>query len=215
MPIIVSDPAASDPASYTDLQTEVLAWLQRANVSFNGTEYVTDFILKGEKYIFRHARTRDMEAALSVAIASGVMALPADFVALKYAYIDGTPVQPLQMRSASWIVNKYPTRSSEDKPLYCAIDGSNLIFGPYPDSTYTVKGTYYKRLASISSSANALFTANPDLYLFAALAEAKAFMKDDTHIQLWTSKRDQILADVNAEDKIATYSGGPLSMTVG
>ena len=62
------------------------------------------------------------------------------------------------------------------------------------------------------SSANALYLANPDLYLFSALAEAEPFLKNDKRISLWMAKRDAILMDVNGEDDKARFSGGPLAM---
>jgi len=197
-------------STLTELKTAITNWAKRDDLS----SYLDDLILMGEKWIFRHARTRDMEEPLSVTISSGVAALPADFVALKHAYIDGTPIEPLQAKASSWIYTRYPTRSSESKPKYIAVEGSNFIFGPYPDSAYTVAGEYYKRLTSVISSANALFTANPDLYLFAALSELEAFKKDDKRVELWMAKRNAILADVNNEDRAAEFSGGPLTMYV-
>ena len=194
--------------TYAELKTAVANWLHRADL----TNYVDDLILMGEKYVFRHARTRDMETSLSVVMSSGAAAIPTDFVELKHARIDGSPTTSLQPKSADWIMLRYPLRSAESKPKFIGVDGSNFIFGPYPDSDYTVKGTYYKRLSAVSVSANALFLANPDLYLFAALAEAAPFLKGDARVPLWEGKRDRILSDVNGEDQNARYSGGPLSM---
>ena len=195
-------------STYAELQTAVGNWLKRSDL----TSSIPDLIMLGEKWIFRHARTRDMETAFSVTISSGVAALPSDYVAMKQAYIDGTPITNLQPKAASWILLRYPSRQAADIPKFFAQDGSNLIFGPYPASAYTVKGTYYKRLTSVQSSANALFVANPDLYLFAALAEAELFIKNDKRTAIWTAKRDEILRDVNGEDKAAMFSGGPLAM---
>lgn len=201
----------SSPPTYAELKTAVASWLKRSDL----TSYADDLILMGEKYIFRKARTADMEAALSVTIASGVAAVPADYVALKHAYIDGTPVGTVQMKSPGWIYENYPVRSSEGKPKFMAREASNFIFGPYPDSGYTLKGLYYKRLTAANASANALFTSNPDLYLFAALAESVLFLKDDKRVAIWTAKRDQILNDINNEDKEAAYGNAPLSMVAG
>ena len=92
------------------------------------------------------------------------------------------------------------------------MDGSSFVFGPYPSSDYTIKGIYYKRLTAVATTANALFLANPDLYLFAALTEAAPFLKNDARIPVWESKRDRILMDVNGEDQNARFSGGALSM---
>jgi hypothetical protein len=156
-----------------------------------------------------------METAYSDTISSGVIAVPSTFVAWKHVYIDGTPITTLQAKAASWLYTRYPTRSSEGKPKFIARDAGNFVFGPYPDSAYTMKGTYYARLTSILTSANALFTQNPDLYLFAALAELEAFKKDDKRVELWMTKRNQILSDVNGEDRAEEFSGGPLTMVAG
>lgn len=180
--------------TYAELQTAVANWTKRSDL----TSYAPDLIMLGEKWIFRHARTRDMEASLSVSISNGAAALPSDFVSLKNARISGTPTTELKIRPASWIYSQYPDRSGSNKPLFVAVEGSNLIFGPSAGA-YTVEGTYYKRLDAISSSANALFTKNPDLYLFATLAETEVFLKNDPRVALWVAKRDEILRDVNNE----------------
>jgi len=180
--------------NYAELQTAVSNWIARSDIS----TYAPDLIMLGEKWIFRHARTRDMESALSVTISSGVAAVPTNFVALKHARISGSPSRELKIRPASWIYSQYPNRSAGECPSFIAVEGGNFVFGPAAGD-YTINGTYYARLASIASSVNALFTANPDLYLFSALAEAEAFIKNDPRVVLWTAKRDSILRDVNNE----------------
>jgi hypothetical protein len=194
-----------------ELETAVGNWLHRSDL----TAIIPDLVMLGEKRIFREVRTRDMESALSVTIASGVAALPADFVELKHAYIDGTPIRTLEIRPADWIYKKFTTRSSDSKPNTVAVEGSNLIFGPYPDSAYTVKGIYYKRLTAVSSSANALFTKNPDLYLWAALAEAAPYLKNDARALVWVAKYDAAIKAINEEDKRSVNHGGQLSMRAG
>jgi hypothetical protein len=145
-------------STFTQLSTSVSNWLHRADL----TAVVEDFIMAGEWKINRLLRIRAMEADLSVAIASGVAALPSDYVQLKFAYISGTPTQPLQRKTAQWIGENYPTRSSSGKPLYIGRQGSNFVFGPYPDSSYTVAGVYYKRLDPLSGANETnWFTAKP------------------------------------------------------
>jgi hypothetical protein len=169
----------------------------------------------GEKRIFREARTRDMETALSSAISSGTIALPANYVGLRFAYVDGSPTQKLERRQAEWIYQAFPNRSSEGKPQFIAREKTNFIFGPYPDSGYTVKGIYYVRLSALgSSNTNALFDANPDLYLFGCLAESEPILGRDPRVQLWEAKYQRILAEVNGEDKDEDRSGGGLQMRV-
>jgi len=167
-----------------------------------------------EERIFRTVRASEMETALSETIAAGVVAVPSGYIAMKSVYLDGTPTTKLKRATVAQIYENYPTRSSDSKPKYIAREGSNFIFGPYPDSAYTVKGIYYARLTSIATSANALFTANPDLYLMASLCEAAPYMKDDKRIQIWEGKFAQIKADIESENDEEERSGGGMSVRV-
>jgi hypothetical protein len=182
-------------STLAELKTALNNWTKRGDLA----SYAEDLILMGEKWIFRNVRAREMEdSALSVATASGVATIPTDFVGLKHARISGSPSTPLKIMPATWIYSTYPNRSAGGLPSYIGVDATNFIFGPSAGS-YTVNGTYYKRLTSIITSANTLFTTNPDLYLFAALAETEAFLKNDKRVGLWMAKRDQIKNDINKE----------------
>jgi len=195
--------------TYSALQNQVKSFLHRANIlDAVSSDNVPNLILYGEQWIFRMARTPEMESALSVAMSAGSAAVPSDYIALKHARIDGTPSRALRMRPSQWILERYPLRSSDQKPSFMGRDGASFIFGPYPDSDYTVLGIYYARPTSVASSDNSLFTANPDLYLFAALAEAEAFVKNDKRVAMWVAKRNQILHDVNGAAKEGGYDTG-------
>ena len=195
-------------STYADLQSAIATWTKRADMS----TYAADLITVAEGRIFKELRCKEMEAALNVTISSGVATIPTDYAELKYAYIDGTPTVMLQRKDPSWIYLNYPLRSAQGKPKFVARDVGSFIFGPYPDSGYTVKGTYYKKLASISSSANDLFTNNPDIYLAASLAEAFRFLRNDKLMKYWDDRYLAIKSEVSAQDKAERISGGPLTM---
>jgi len=199
-------------ATYTDLKTAVANWLHRSDL----TTYVPDFIALGETRVYRELRIRAMEVALSQAIASGVIAIPSAYVELKHAYVDGSPVQILTRKNAAWIHENYPTRSSDGKPKFIASDAGNFIFGPFPDSTYTVKGTYYSRLTALSDSntTNWFTTNSPGILLFAALSEAEPFLRNDPRIELWQAKYDQEKDGIMREERDEQFSGSPLTMSV-
>jgi hypothetical protein len=178
------------------------------------TSSIDDLVTLGESRIFREARTKDTEAPFSTAIASGVIAVPSDYIAAKYFYVDGNPTQFLEPRSAVWIYENYPYRAPEDKPKTFARETTNFIFGPYPDSTYTIKGVYYKRLAALSSGVHNLFLNNPDLYLFACLAEAEVLIGKDSRIPLWEAKYQRILLSANSLDANSEMASGSLRIRV-
>ena len=202
--------------TYVDLKTAVSRWVgggDDATVTGLGiSSTIDDLITVAENRIFRETRTKDTEAAFSTAIASGVISVPSDYIATKFFYVDSSPTKVLEPKPVEWIYTNYPSRSSEGEPLYFAREGANFIFGPYPDSTYTIKGIYWKRLGAVSSSAHNLYTNNPDLYLFACLAEAEILIGKDSRIPLWEAKYKKILSDVNGMSQVAEYSGASLRM---
>ena len=202
-------------SDYTSFRTTVATWLD-IGVSDVSASLTGDLITVAEDRIFREARTRDMETSISTSIASGLIAVPSGYVAMKFLYANTSPVQRLERRSAEWIYDNYPTRSADGIPVYFARDATNFIFGPFPDSAYTVNGVYYKKLAAITGVAlNALFVTNPYLYLFACLAEAETLIGRDERIPIWEAKYGKILASVNGMDKAEDQSGSALQMRVG
>ena len=201
-------------ANYTAFTASLSSWMD-IGVSDIGASLYADLVTVAEKRIFREARTRDMEESFSTVIAAGTIGVPSGYLELKSAYIDSTPIQPLERRKAEWIYAEYPNRSSEGVPHYIARDGTTFIFGPYPDSAYTVKGVRYTQPTAISgASLSSFFTNNPDLYLFACLAESEILLGRDERIAVWEAKYQKILAQVNGLDDREDQSGSNLQMRV-
>lgn len=195
-------------STYAELQTAVANWLHRSDL----TALIPDFILLGEKRLLRDLRCKEMETALSVTIASGVAALPSDYIELKNAYVDGSPTQNLERTSVVDIYHNYPTRSSDKKPTRIAREGSNFIFGPYPDSAYTIKGIYYAYPTTIQTSDNAVFTAHPDIYLWAALIEAEPYILNDPRLPVWEAKYQNSVYNINNIVASEEFSGSGISV---
>lgn len=198
-------------ANYSDLKAAVARWMKRTDL----TEFIPDFIAMGEARIYRDLRIRAMETALEATIAGGVIAVPDGYVELKNARIDTSPVHTLVRKDAEWMYANYPMRVGDGTPKFIAREANSFIFGPYPDSGYTVKGAYYRRLDPLSDdNTDNWFTDNaPDLLLFAALCETEPFMKNDARVQLWEAKYGSVADAVQKEDDREAFSGSPLSMT--
>jgi hypothetical protein len=195
--------------SYNELKSEVANIARRGDLATD----VNTLIMLGEKRIQREVRTPDMETAYTGTIASGVIAVPTDFLEWKAVYIDSNGSNVLEPKEWEWVLKHYPTRSADGMPKFIARNASNFEFGPYPVSNYAVKGTYYKRLTTVSSSWNALATANPDLYVYAALSAVSAFVKDEARIPVWESAYQMTRDALNGEGIKQTTSGGPLRVT--
>lgn len=203
-------------ASYTDFGASLAGWLLDSDSATStdiGVSLVSDLITVGESRIFREARNVDMETSFGDTITAGLLALPASYLALKSAYVDTSPQQSLERRPAEWIRMTYPQTSSSGIPKFIARYGQNFIFGPYPDSAYTVNGIYYKRPTAISGSAlNTLFVNQPDLYLYACLSQAAIVTGANPKIPLWEAAYLKILAAVNGADRAEDSSGSTLQM---
>jgi hypothetical protein len=190
--------------SYTAFRTNVSTWLDVSDIP---SAVLDDLITTAEKRIYREVKAREMETAIASTISSGAVTVPSDYGQMKYAYLDGTPTKPLERRSAEWIYNEYKTRSSDAKPKYFAREGGSFIFGPYPDSGYVMKGIYYKKFQAISTALNDLFNNNPDLFLWAALAESEPIIGRDKRVGLWESKYQNAKNGVNREHENEDMSG--------
>jgi len=193
-------------SNYTTMITDIINWTNNDEIT---TAVAASLVRYAEAKIYRQCRVRSMEATISVSIASGAAALPADFIEMKSARIAGSPDQPLGVIDDEQMYRRYPTRSAETKPKFCAVEGDNLIFGPYPDSTYTVKGMYYKRLTALSASNTTNFFTGDgaDALFFKALAEAEPFLGNDQRIALWETKANMAIQEINKEYKKSRYAG--------
>jgi len=197
--------------SFTTIETAIANWLDRSDLA----GVIPAFIASAEARMYRDLRVAAMETAISETITAGVVAVPDGYLEMKHLYINGAPVQKLQRKTAEWIYTNYPSRAADAKPLFFAREAGNFIFGPYSDSTYTVKGVYYKRLTalSVSNETNWFTTNAPDLILFAALAEAEPYLGNDPRFVLWQSKYDTVRAAVQKQDTAEEFSGSILQVT--
>lgn len=195
--------------NYSTLQDSIAGFLHRSDM----TDIIKELISDAEFRIANELRVRAMEASYSQAIASGTVTLPTGFLEWKHLYVDGSAAQKLERRDAEWIYTNFPTRSSNGKPLYFAQEADALIFGPYPDSTYTVKGVYYKKLDALSDSntSNWFITNAPDLLRYGALCEAAPYMQDDARISVWEQKYAQVKQRIERTEKREKVSGSILT----
>lgn len=219
MPIILpgveegGDDTLPTVTDYASLKGSIAGWLHRSDL----TDNIPEFVQMGENRIYRDLRVRQMEAALSATISAGVIAAPTGYLEMKFAYVNASPVQRLERKDAEWIYRNYPTRSAEGIPKFFAREAGNFIFGPYPDSAYTVSGLYYRRLEALSgtNTTNWLIEDVPDMLIFASLCEAAPWMRNDERIAVWEQKYKQIKDRVQTNDEQEEFSGSPISVTRG
>jgi hypothetical protein len=207
---------------YASFRSFVGVWLDVSGLA-SGT--LDSIISNAEKRIERGdgtpqepgLRVREMETAFSWTITgSGTISVPSDFIELKSARIDASPAVFLEKKSVDYVYKKYPYRdSNQGTPVVIAREAGNFIFGPSPDSTYTVKGVFYKRRTSMPSAGtvNGVFTAYPDLYLKAAVLEGEKFVGRDQRTAVWEPDFKRQLQSANKQNETEEYSGSSLRVT--
>ena len=193
-------------STYAELQTACANWLDRSDL----TSRIPEFISLAEARIARKLRIREMETESDVSLVAGTRtaALPTGFREVRRVYLNSSPVRELAYMSPQDYWARHASVAN-GMPVVFTIEGTNFLFGPIPESSYTAKVLHYKALDALSSSAHAVFTANPDAYLYGALLAAEPFLRNDKRIGVWKGLFDEALMELEAQN---ARHPGPLVM---
>ena len=202
-------------SNYADFRTRVQTLLDGDDISQSdlSTTVLDTIISAGEQRIYRVLRSSAQDSALSIAVSANVATLPADFLELR-----GSPYVATNMPAiyAPWeaIQQKIQTGTQNAAhPVYYSFEGDSMIFYPV-QSGVTVTGRYYKRFADISTGLNALFTRHPDIFLYAALAEAGLHLGDQGRLQLYETKLSGLVADANEQETRRITRGSKMTTRI-
>jgi hypothetical protein len=90
-----------------------------------------------------------------------------------------------------------------------AAQGAFLYLWPEPptDSTLSVDFEYIRDLDPITTNAvGGLFLRHPDLYLYGTLVESAPYLQHDERLQLWESRFNQAVKEINIERERAQFA---------
>ena len=194
-------------STYSELLTAAGNWL-RADL----TARIPEFVTLAQARINRQVRVSAMETkTTSFTINAEYVNVPADFLEAQHFYLtSSSPRLALQVMSAEQMTDDYTTSG---KPKYFCVVGSQFRFSPVPDASYTATLIYYAKpatLAATTQETNSLFPANADLYLYATLLEAEAYIHNDGRLAVWKSAYDDALYHLNKASNTARYAGGSM-----
>jgi hypothetical protein len=193
-------------STYAELQTAVSNWLDRSDL----TSRIPEFITLAEGRIARKLRIREMETESDVTLVAGTRtaAVPTGFREVRRVYINSTPVRELEYISPQDYWSRYMSTNT-GKPVVFTVEGTNFLFGPIPDSGYTAKVLHYKAFDALSTGTNAVFLANPDLYLYGSLLAAEPFLKNDKRVGMWKGMFDEAMMELEMQN---SRHPGPMVM---
>lgn len=122
-------------------------------------------------------RLRSMVSA-TFSITADDLAVPSGFRTLESWYHDNDSYRgPIEIVTADFLATIKNRIDPTGAPCYAAIIDEKFRFAPVPDGTYSTKMTYWRTLTALSAGVNWLYTAAPNIYLYATLIETKPWAR--------------------------------------
>lgn len=183
-------------SNYGQLKTAVLNWSDDTEL----TAVVGDFVRLAEVKIRRDVRTKDQLTAVSGSLSDGTAALPSGFLEARQLVIDDKVID--YVPEEKWV-----TLPNAAESTFFTIDGDSIkVQG---GSTDTYRLDYWSEYTAFSadSDSNWLLSNAPDVYLWAALAEAYAYTRDNEGFAQAVQRYGDAVANLNAADKRALFAG--------
>jgi hypothetical protein len=183
-------------STYAQLKSAVADWLERSDLA----DRTADFVTLAESRLNRLLRFRTLESdqALSGAIGSRLIPLPAGFREPVALWFEGTSGREA-MRYVD--VAGLAAGLSRGRPRLWTIDGGSVAFERPCDDTYAFSLRMLGRLAlSDAQPSNAILADYPDLYLFGALVEAAPYLRDADLLSLFAARFEAALAEARAKE---------------
>lgn len=191
--------------TYANLQTEILAKLNRVNDSDAVTRcpgWITlaedELRMALTRLMVRQGETLDTNFSIS----SEYTALPSGYYRMRSNPVltSVSPVQSLEYVTPT-VADTWDPYQSADKPKMWTIQNNQLRVAPPPDTTYTAKLSYFALPSlSVSQTSNWLLAAHPKLYFKAALVEAYDYYDNELARGAAESERDRMLSAVYTSD---------------
>lgn len=186
--------------TYADLQAAIASWLNRADLA----SQIPDFIALAEAKFDRELRVNAMVAREVTTASSDYVELPGDWLQTISAVI----TSPANTYSALRYIgaeeyNDLRNDGLTGTPRMYTIINNNMLLLPAPKTSVTIEIIYYKKTPALSSSVttNWLLQRSQDLYLYASLIQAEAYLQNDERIPLWAAAVERIIADMKMESE--------------
>lgn len=196
-------------ASYTDLVTKVGVYMDRDDLA----DQVPDFLSVIEPEINRRLRAVNMETRATWLISAEEYALPTDFRKMRAIHIEGAPDRPLDEISPVSAPRRFSGESGIPRAYW--FEGRTLMLAPPPAAETAFKVVYFTRIQPLTAAdtTNWVLEEHPDIYLWGAIREAAAFIRDPDAISFADSRFNNALEQLRQSSANDRWGGGPLVPT--
>lgn len=202
----VGVPSTSAIPDYPTLKTTINDWLDRDDL----TAKVPMFVQMAEAMFNRELRTPEMETSANITFTSGSANLPSDYLAMRSAYVSGSPDTPLRGMAPTATYEEFDGTSGTPVAYVLVNGGMTLI--PPPSATTTVTLSYFARIEGLTDAneSNWLLEKHPDLYWAATIAYAYDYLDNDAKSQKYFAYTTTVLEQIKESAKKDRFGAGPL-----
>lgn len=192
-------------STYSELQTAVANWLNRQDL----TSRIPEFIALAEAHLNRRLRVLQMESRDSGTSSDGSVPVPSDWLETRTLRLASpTTGQQLLEYVGEQEWDEYEAQGLTGTTRYYTIINGEFQVLPAPTESLTYILRYYAKIPALSDSntTNWLLTKSPDLYLYATLLAAEAYLKDDERLPIWKGIQDELIEAMTLESERAKRS---------
>lgn len=187
--------------NYTDLQTNIAAFLNRDDLAAT----IPTFITLAEAQMARDIRHWRMEKRKTATFDEGLELLPDDWVETIRLTMGE---KPMELASREEIA-RWKRREDTGRPRFFAHIAGKLEVYPTPDAAYDGELLYMARIPALSPDnlTNWLLTEAPDAYLYGSLIQSAPYLVEDERAMVWGSLYAAAVQNLNTSSERARFSG--------
>lgn len=191
---------------YAALRDLIAAYMDRDDL----VGQIPNFIALIEAELNRRLRAVNQELKDIWVISDESYSLPADFRKLRKIHIEGSPDRPLVEMSPTAVPNLYSGEAGTPQAYW--LEGRIMSLAPPPAAETTFRVTYFRRIEplTLNTPYNWVIREHPDLYVWGALREAAAYIRDPDGINYASTRFDAAVEQTNFESRRDRWGGGPL-----
>ena len=193
--------------NFGTLRAAVADFLHRSDL----TAAIPTFIDFATARFSDELKTPEMEAIYTTTVADEeYIALPSDFRSVRLLMSENKPLEYL----TPFELQEYARRTYRPPiPVYTIQDMQLRIYPLQTDLGVFL--TYYAALPALVNDVdtNWLLTKRPDVYLHAAIAQARIYLHDDQRVLVAQQMTDKFIAEANRAAKRIAIGSSPLTIT--
>lgn len=131
--------------------------------------------------------------------------------------IDGLSSWEIDVRTKSWVVERWPSIADEfsQRPRYGYLENSRLYLMPAPDTNWTLKYSYYGRLADLTDETTELFPEHIDecVISYATYRTFKSLQQHEDSVAWYADYQDALKgAKAMEQDSAIVHQATPRGM---